>query len=559
MRSVAKRLVIARLPLRWRLTLASFGLLAILLAALGTYVSITEEQTLFTDQAFTLHQETRLASGPMKIGGVALASPGEALPVGGALSTKAITTLTFTARRLTGADIRAVVLSPTGVILLSGITSPVTPASVSVPAATLRAALAQTPDDSAYTLARGRDGRRQILVLFPLVNVASQTIVAVLQVSAPITPIENAIAQLRLLLALGILVTLGIAAALTLPLVTAGLRPLNTIARASRRIAAQASQNTNSALSVRLEAPTTHDEIGRLTESFNVMVAQLDATFARQKQFVADASHELRTPLTVLAGSVEMLLLGADRGDPDASRRLLRGMYREVDRLQRLVDDLLTLTRLDDGRAYARLQAVQVAPLLADAREQLERLATGQRAQVEIAAQTPPIYADPDWMRQVLLILVDNALKHTPSTGLVTLRAGFDNRADTDRVTIEVRDTGEGIASEFLPHVFERFYRGDAARTHTQPKSARQRGSGAGLGLSIALRLVEAQQGQIHIQSGVGRGTTVRLSLPAYLPAAAALEADTSTPISGGLTEYENPDHSTSERLEASSATSGLD
>ena len=522
MRYVAKKAAyITRLPLRWRLTLVSFGLLVVLLTALGAYVSFTEEQTLFTNQALTLRQETRLASGPLKSAGVALAHPGEILAIGGALPSKAVTTLTFTARRLTGADIRTVVLSPTGQTLLSGVDSQVAPPPVETSTAALRGVLSVTPNDDAYNLARASDGRRQLIVLLPLVSTASHTIVAVLQVSAPVTPIEDAIAQMRLMLALGVLVTLCIAAALTLPLITAALRPLNAIAHTSRDIAAHASQNTNSALAVRLDVPPTHDEIGRLTESFNTMVAQLDAVFTRQKQFVADASHELRTPLTAVGSGLEMLMLGVDQGDPEAAQRLLRGMYHEVHRLQRLVEDLLTLTRLDDGHMPIRAQAIPVAPLLADVRDQAERLDNGQRMRVDVAAGTPPLYADPDWMRQVLLILVDNALKHTPPEGQILLTASVASPPEARAVVLTVRDTGAGIPPDTLPHVFERFFRGDAARAHKTPTNhaaqspySAQQGSGAGLGLAIAYQLIQAQGGRITIESTAGVGTTVTASLP---------------------------------------------
>lgn len=525
MRFAAKTAAIARMPLRWRLTLVSFGLLVILLTALGAFVSITEERTLFTNQALTLRQEVRLASGPLKGAGVALASPGEKLPIGGALSTKAITTLTFTARRLTGAAIRAVVLSPAGETILSGVDTQaqVAPAAVSTSEASLRDALAVAPNSDAYTLAKGSDGRRQLIVLFPLVDLQSRTIVAALQVSAPVTPIEDAIAQMRLMLALGVAVTLVIAATLTLPLITAALRPLNAMAHASRAIAEQSGQSTNSALAVRLDVSPTHDEISRLTESFNAMVAQLDAAFTRQKQFVADASHELRTPLTALGSGLEMLLLGADQGDPDVARRLLRGMYGETRRLQRLVEDLLTLTRLDDGHMPVSPRAVAVAPLLADVCEQAERLAHGQRVEVAMAAETPLLYGDPDLIRQVLLILTDNALKYTPSDGRILLTARATPPSELHAVALAVSDTGVGMPAETLAHVFERFYRGDAARTRTPVpgNETSAAGGGAGLGLSIADQLTQAQGGHISIESKVGVGTTVTVTLPAHDVAAA--------------------------------------
>jgi two-component system OmpR family sensor kinase len=270
--------------------------------------------------------------------------------------------------------------------------------------------------------------------------------------------------------------------------------------RASQRIA-------QGALSLRLEEPPTHDEIGRLARSFNSMVAQLEQAFNQQKQFVADVSHELRTPLTALGGGLEMLLLGADRGDPEASRRLVRGMYAEVERMNRLTQDLLTLTRLDEGRAELALETVDPQALLETVREQAEHMAQGQKISVEIAPATPLIRADADRLRQVLLNILDNAIKHTPATGWIHLSA---RPAAGAMVEIEARDTGVGIPAEALPYVFERFYRADPARAR-----ASQRSGGTGLGLAIAKGLIEAQGGAISVASEVGVGTTVTIHLPA--------------------------------------------
>jgi two-component system OmpR family sensor kinase len=271
--------------------------------------------------------------------------------------------------------------------------------------------------------------------------------------------------------------------------------------RASQRIA-------QGALSLRLEEPPTNDEIGRLARSFNSMVAQLEQAFNQQKQFVADVSHELRTPLTALGGGLEMLLLGADRGDPEASRRLVRGMYAEVERMNRLTQDLLTLTRLDEGRAELALEAVDPQSLLETACEQAEHLAQGQEISCSIAPATRHVRADADRLRQVLLNILDNAIKHTPASGSIRLSA--HPAAAGAMVEIEARDTGAGIPAEALPYVFERFYRADPARAR-----ASQRSGGTGLGLAIAKGLIEAQGGAISVASEVGVGTTVTIRLPA--------------------------------------------
>src|SRR5205085_7299989 len=147
----------------------------------------------------------------------------------------------------------------------------------------------------------------------------------------------------------------------------------------------------------------TRDEVGRLADSFNSMVARLEAAFARQKQFVADVSHELRTPLTGLGGSLEMLLLEADGGDPEASHRLVHGMYTEVERMQRLVADLLVLSRLDEGQIQLREEVVDMGTLVGEICEQAQQLAHGQKLLCNIASPIPAVRGDTDQLRRVLL------------------------------------------------------------------------------------------------------------------------------------------------------------
>jgi two-component system OmpR family sensor kinase len=258
---------------------------------------------------------------------------------------------------------------------------------------------------------------------------------------------------------------------------------------------------------MRIQAPLTDDEIGHLARSFNQMVAQLENAFKRQKQFVADVSHELRTPLAALSGSLEMLLIGADRGDSEATRRLARGMYAEVQRMHRLVEDLLVLTRLDEGRMVLREDTINVGTVIDKVCDQAQQLARGQEIRREIAPDIPPVRADADRLQQVLLNVMDNALKFTSADGCVELSA---YREGQTAAIIEIRDNGKGIPLEALPHIFDRFYRADRARSRL-PQSV----SGNGLGLAIAKELIEAQGGTISISSAPGQGTTVTIRLQA--------------------------------------------
>ncbi len=202
-----------------------------------------------------------------------------------------------------------------------------------------------------------------------------------------------------------------------------------------------------------------------------------------------------------------MLLIGADQGDTEASRRLAHGMYAEVRRMHQLVEDLLVLTRLDEGKFILRADSIQVITVLQTVCDQAQLLARGQEIHCLVDPDLPLVRADRDRLQQVLLNMVDNALKFTPPTGLIELIAA---RADQDAVIIQVRDNGQGIPAEAIPHVFERFYRCDPSRSRPP-----QQTGGSGLGLAIAKELIEAQKGSLAIKSEQGEGTTLTIRFPA--------------------------------------------
>lgn len=231
------------------------------------------------------------------------------------------------------------------------------------------------------------------------------------------------------------------------------------------------------------------------------------AAWVRQQAFVANASHELRTPLTLLRASAEVARRGLSAEDRDG-RDLLEDVLQEADHMNRLVEDLLLLSRLDAGRLVPAREPIALPALLADVQRQVGRLAVERNVAVTVTAATGTALADPTRLRQVLLILLDNALRHTPGGGQIGLTARPEGRT----VQIRVTDTGSGIAPEHLAHVFERFYRATGA-PGTQ--------AGTGLGLAIAKGLIAAQHGHIAIQSQVGTGTQVTLTLP-VAPAAPA-------------------------------------
>ncbi|HEY0756774.1 MAG TPA: ATP-binding protein [Ktedonobacteraceae bacterium] len=509
---------LARLSIRWRLALILFGLLVLLLGALSILVSATEEQTLLASQANVLTNEAQLVQTQLQPSKVRLSQaqiltfPEIAKEMSTGMASAIQTTL--------GQSVGVSLLSFTGNALTTdsgqGTGSDALPAHrVILSQSTVQQWLSarSTP---AYLLANDSYGQRTLVILLPIAawdktvqqldnsNVAVDTSgyrKALLQLSMPTTAIDQAVSTTRLILLLGVLAALLIAATLTLPLINLALRPLVEMERVSARIAA-------GSLSLRLVEPLARDEIGRLASTFNQMVARLEAAFVRQKRFVADVSHELRTPLTGLGGSLEMLLLGADNGDVETSYRLKSGMYSEVERMQRLVVDLLALTRLDDGHLQLRRESLDLHALLCELCEQMQELTSGQVLTCQVAPDLPTFYGDSDQLRRILVNIIENALKFTPAGGRIELDVSSEG---AKCIRLEIRDTGSGISPQALPHVFERFYRADPSRSR-QPSQI----GGSGLGLSIAKELVEAHQGTIAIASQLGVGTTVTMRLPAH-------------------------------------------
>ncbi len=253
------------------------------------------------------------------------------------------------------------------------------------------------------------------------------------------------------------------------------------------------------------------DEVTAVARAFNAMAADLDqrtsqllaATDAR-RQLLADVSHELRTPLTAIRGYLETLQMAELRIDAQARARYLDIVSAEVERLERLIGELLDLARLDAGGGALAPSPVDVPALFARVLERHERdaLASGVRLDSSVDPAAASIVADAGRMEQVLQNLAANALRHTPAGGEVTLRA--DARGAS--VVLQVRDTGAGIPAEHLPHVFDRFYKADAARGAD--------GRGSGLGLSIAKAIVERHGGRIDVRSDPGRETVFEVVLP---------------------------------------------
>ena len=326
-------------------------------------------------------------------------------------------------------------------------------------------------------------------------------IIGLVQVAQPLADLDQSLRSLRRILIIGSSVATVIACGVGWLLAGMALRPIKRITRTARAIGAERDFGRR----VTYTGPA--DEVGQLATTFNTMLTELQGAYRQveqallaQRRFVADASHELRTPLTTIRGNIALLQRDPPMS-PDDTAAALGDMVDETERLMRLVNDLLVLARADAGRTLPR-EPVAVKPLVEEVCRRAALLAPGRTVECDdVAAVT--VLGNRDALQQVLLILLDNALKFTPDTARIDVSV----RGGDDRAAIAVRDTGPGIAPDALPHIFERFYRSEASRTS----------DGAGLGLAIARTLVEVQGGTLAVESRIGEGSVFTLDLPLAL------------------------------------------
>lgn len=287
---------------------------------------------------------------------------------------------------------------------------------------------------------------------------------------------------------------LGLAAAGGYMAARRALRPLSEMAARAHRITAER-------LADRLPVGARQDELSALGAAFNEAFARLERSFEQLRRFTADASHELRTPLTALR-SVGEVGLGAERGAAEY-REVIGSMLEEVDRLTRLVDSLLKLSRADAGQFALHPEPLDLGELAREVVTHLAVLAEDRGQLLEVEAGPAPVRGDRIVLRQALINLVDNAIEHSPRDAAIQVRSG---RREVSSF-VDVADSGPGIPREHQDRVFDRFYRVDPGRS-------RDRG-GAGLGLAVARWAVEAHGGRIELESDEGKGSTFRIVLPA--------------------------------------------
>jgi len=308
----------------------------------------------------------------------------------------------------------------------------------------------------------------------------------------PSSPEQRFLSHVNTSLLIAGIVGAAVAILLGLFLTRQFTRPIRALKRGAARIA-------GGDLAYRVEVKSK-DEFGELAKSFNSMAVSLDSSEQSRRRLFADIAHELRTPLSVIGGTVDAMLDGVYEPNPDN----LNSIKEETDVLTRLVGELRDLTLAESGHLKLEFEPTNLAELVQRRVSQAEVIARGKNItfRMDIAEGLPEIEADDRRVEQVVANLLDNALNHTPSGGIVLVAVS----PDKDGALVSVADTGEGIPAEHLPYIFERFYRIDDARS--------RKTGGAGLGLAIAKQMVELHGGRIWVESEVGKGSKFSFTLP---------------------------------------------
>jgi two-component system OmpR family sensor kinase len=347
------------------------------------------------------------------------------------------------------------------------------------------------------------------VLTWPLATVgADQQLVGWLQIATSLESVYSARQKLLSILIRGSVIGVLLSAIMGALLARRALNPIHAITQTAVQI------TRADDLDRRIPHIGPPDEVGQLAGAFNEMLERLERIFHAQRRFMADVSHELRTPLTTIRGNVDLLRrMGGT--DPDS----LNAIRNETDRMIRLVGDLLLLAQVDAGHQPIADEQVAIEAIVAEIAHQTRVLA-GERLQVALEcpksddAEPLIVRGDADRLKQLLLNLTDNAIKHTPDGGTVSLcLAHIDGW-----VRLTVTDTGSGIPPEDLPHIFDRFYRAEKSRWRKPSANKESPGVGVGLGLSIARWIAEAHGGHIEVQSEQGKGSAFHTWLPLAQP-----------------------------------------
>jgi len=318
--------------------------------------------------------------------------------------------------------------------------------------------------------------------------------IGTLQVAASLAVVDATQQTLLQVLVVGTTIAVTIAATGVSFVTYRSLAPLDSVTQTALQI----TRADDLSRRIPYQGPTD-DEIGQLIEAFNQTLSRLENLFHTQRRFVADVGHELRTPLTVIKGNITLM-----RKMGCSDEESLSSIEEEVDRLTRMVGDLLLLARAESGKLPLNRGLVELDTLLLEVMQQSYVLARGKLDLQLGEIDQVLVCGDRDRLKQVLINLVSNAIKYTPDGGKVVLGVSKDE----EQACLTVEDNGPGIPTEDLPHIFERFYRIEKSRTRSSD------GKGFGLGLSIAYWIVKHHDGEITVNSGVGEGTRFSVWLP---------------------------------------------
>jgi heavy metal sensor kinase len=314
----------------------------------------------------------------------------------------------------------------------------------------------------------------------------------VVQVASPLSQLHEVLRNLGFSLLFLLPLTVILTGLSGVFLVQLTLRPVDQMIETIHQITAEN-------LKLRLKIPGTKDEIDSLAQTFNQMISRLDEAFTTQRQFMEDISHELKTPLSVLKGELEVTLKRIRSAQEYETT--LHSSLEEVDHLVGIVENLLTLARFDAKTTTLQKVSLDLNGLLKDAVEAIQVLAIQKNVTLQLnSAHTVEILADKNQIKRLILNILDNAIKYTPSGGKISI----DLRQQKDAADIDITDNGIGIPESELPHIFDRFYRVDKSRSSV----------GFGLGLSIAQSIAMAHGGKIYARANIPQGTIFTISLP---------------------------------------------
>jgi two-component system OmpR family sensor kinase len=318
--------------------------------------------------------------------------------------------------------------------------------------------------------------------------------IATIQLATSLLLVDETLNLLVTVLLMGSVIAMAIAGVVGWLTTRRALAPLESVTQTALRI----TRADDLSRRISYQGPPD-DEVGQLIHAFNQTLHRLENLFNSQRRFLADVGHELRTPLTVIKGNVDLM-----QRFGEADEESLTSIENEVDRLTRMVGDLLLLAQAESGKLPLDKHVVELDTLMLEALNQMNILAR-EKVQLHLGEiDQVLVCGDQDRLKQVLLNLIGNAINYTPQGGTVTLSLGKDQ----EEAILTIKDTGQGIPEEDIPHVFERFYRAEKSRTRSRD------GKGFGLGLSIAYWIVRNHEGHIDVESMEGEGTTFTVRLP---------------------------------------------